>query len=272
MKYILLSNDSKIAEYAENCGVHRIMVDLETVGKEERQGHLDTVFSRHTLEDVQKVRQAISTSKLLVRVNPINPDSRREIETVINYGADILMLPMFRSSGEVKIFLECVAGRAQTMLLLETPQALVRIDEILDNQGIDEVFIGLNDLHLGFNLSFMFELLSGGIVEYLSDKLRKREIPFGFGGIARLGTGAIDASLILSEHYRLGSQSVILSRSFHSKSKSLEELQSQLDLSAEIIKLDEYLESLTRASNSLLEANRKQLCVLTRQLVEEISS
>ena len=39
-------------------------------------------------------------------------------------------------------------------------------------------------------------------------------IPFGFGGIARIGEGLLPSDYILGEHVRLGSSSVILSRTF----------------------------------------------------------
>ena len=39
-------------------------------------------------------------------------------------------------------------------------------------------------------------------------------MPFGFGGIARIGEGDLPSDNILGEHVRLGSQSVILSRTF----------------------------------------------------------
>ena len=38
---------------------------------------------------------------------------------------------------------------------------------------------------------------------------------FGFGGIARLGEGLLPGRDVLAEHLRLGSQAVILSRTFH---------------------------------------------------------
>lgn len=33
----------------------------------------------------------------------------------------------------------------------------------------------------------MFELLSCGIVEYMTDKIKAKNIPFGFGGMAKIG-------------------------------------------------------------------------------------
>lgn len=214
LKLMYITNNPEVARLAESCGVDRIFVDLEMLGKEARQGHLDTVISRHSMEDVSAIRGAITQSKLLVRVDPVNPDSQRQIDEVIARGADIVMLPMFTTTDEVRSFVQMVNGRARTCLLLETPQAMVRIDDILSVPGIDEVHIGLNDLHLGLGLDFMFELLSSGIVEYICKRIRAHGIPYGFGGIARIGYGMLPAEKIICEHYRLQSGMAILSRSF----------------------------------------------------------
>lgn len=47
-----------------------------------------------------------------------------------------------------------------------------------------------------------------------SEEDKKIGIPYGFGGIARLGCGDLPAERIIMEHYRLGSSRAILSRSF----------------------------------------------------------
>ena len=124
------------------------------------------------------------------------------------------MLPYFKTVKEVEIFLNFVNGRVKTMLLLETPEAVSVVDDILKLKGIDEIFVGLNDLSLGYGKKFMFELLSDGTVEELCFKFKKANIPYGFGGIAALGKGDLPAEKIIIEHYRMGSTSVILSRSF----------------------------------------------------------
>ena len=100
------------------------------------------------------------------------------------------------------------------MLLFETPQAIDNIDEILKLSGIDEVFIGLNDLSIGYGRKFMFELLSDGTVERICNKFKEYRLPYGFGGIASIGKGMLPSEKIIKEHYRLGSSCVILSRSF----------------------------------------------------------
>jgi hypothetical protein len=161
-----------------------------------------------------------------VRINPFFENTKKEIDDVIKSGADIVMLPYFKTVHEVEKFLNLVEGRAKTCLLLETPEAVEKLEDILKLPGIDYIHIGLNDLYLGYKMRFMFEPLANGIVEKLCEKINKAGIKFGFGGIARLGQGLLSAELILAEHYRLKSEMVILSRSFCNLQKltNLEEI------------------------------------------------
>lgn len=220
LKLMYITNRPEIAQIAESAGVDRIFVDMEYIGKSQRQGGMDTVQSHHTVEDVATVKNAITTAELIVRVNPIHDEtqefcsSEEEINDVIANGADIIMLPYFKTAAEVREFVRLVDGRARTLPLVETVEAVNDVDEILDIDGIDEIFVGLNDLSLGYGKKFMFELLSDGTVEYLCNKFKKKGIPYGFGGIASLGKGLIPSECIIKEHYRLGSTCSILSRSF----------------------------------------------------------
>lgn len=215
-----ITNRPEIAQIAETAGVDRIFVDMEYIGKTERQGGMDTVQSHHTVEDVARIRGAIGKAELMVRCNPIHratseySSSEEEIDAIVKNGADIIMLPYFKSATEVKTFIDLVGGRARTLPLVETPEAVESIDEILDLPGVDEIYIGLNDLSLGYHKKFMFELLADGTVEKLCFKFRQKGIPYGFGGIASVGKGLLPAEKVIREHYRLGSTSAILSRSF----------------------------------------------------------
>lgn len=237
LNLMYITNRPEIAQIAEENGVDWIFVDMEFIGKDNRQGGLDTVQNHHTIEDVRRVKASLKKAKVLVRVNPIHKammnadgtiaymDSKTEIESAIEAGADIVMLPFFHSVEEVKEFVYLVQQannqmehygnmRAQACLLLETPEAAILLDEILNVPGIDMIHIGLNDLHLAMGMKFMFQLLTDGIVEQLTKKLKAKGIPFGFGGIASLHGGALPGSYVLKEHYRLGSSMVIVGRSF----------------------------------------------------------
>lgn len=225
LKLMYITNRPEIAQIAESAGVDRIFVDMEYIGKADRQGGMDTVQSHHTVEDVRKMKEAVSMADVMVRVNPMHDrtaeygSSEEEINAVIEAGADIVMLPYFKGTDEVRRFLEMVGGRAKTLPLVETPEAVRVIDEILELPGLDEIFIGLNDLSLGYGKKFMFELLSDGTVERLCMKFRQRGIPYGFGGIAALGKGMLPSEYVIREHYRMGSTCTILSRSFCNVSK-----------------------------------------------------
>ena len=220
LKLMYITNNPDVARIAEEAGVDRIFVDMEYIGKTDRQGGMDTVQSHHTAEDVRRLRPVVKKAQLMVRINPMHSgtaeynSSREEIEAVIEAGADVIMLPYFKTVEEVKLFVELVAGRAKTFPLVETPEAVAAIDEILEIPGIDEIHVGLNDLSLGLGRTFMFELLSDGTIDALAEKFKAAGIPFGFGGIASLGRGILPSEYVIREHYRLGSTATILSRSF----------------------------------------------------------
>ena len=209
-----ITNKPAVARLAQDAGVDRVWVDLEYKGKELRQAGMNTVKSNHTVEDVKRLRPILNKSSLMVRVNPLDDESKEEIDAVINAGAEYVMLPMFTTREEVEKFISYVGGRAKTMLLVETKKAAENILSYIDLEGIDEVHIGLNDLHLQYQKTFMFELLTDGTVDNLAKVLREKKIKFGFGGFARIGYGILPAEQILTDHYRLGSEMSILSRGF----------------------------------------------------------
>lgn len=210
---ILAAEPDSVAE-AQAAGIDRIFYDLEYIGKSERQHGRNTVKSNNSIDDIPAVRKVVTSSELLVRTNPIHAYSKAEIDKAIEYGADVLMLPMVIDHHDVEQYVEMVNGRAKVCIMIETAASMARLDKILAVKGVDEIFVGLNDLHISMGLRFMFELLSGGLVEYIADKCNKAGMPFGFGGIARIGEGDLPSDYILGEHVRLGSESVILSRTF----------------------------------------------------------
>ena len=214
LNLMYITNIPAVALIAEKYGVDRVMVDLETLGKEERQKGMNTVQSHHTVDDVATISDMLTKAEMLVRVNPWNENSVCEVNSVIEAGADRIMLPMWKSADEVDKFLKTVNQRVHTTLLLETKEAVGCLDVVLDNPLIDEIHIGLNDLHLSYGLSFIFEPLTNGLVEAICEKCKAKNVPYGFGGIARIGEGMLPAEQIIMEHYRLGSTRVILARSF----------------------------------------------------------
>ena len=117
---------------------------------------MNTVKSNHSIDDIKKIKPLLSKAELMVRVNPWYENSWTEIDQVIEAGADIVMLPYWKTPTEVQLFLTAVKGRCKTSLLLETKEAVECVDQVLKMKGIDEIHIGLNDLHLSYGMSFMF--------------------------------------------------------------------------------------------------------------------
>ena len=268
LKLMYITNDLDVALIAEKYGVERVWIDLETLGKEERQKGLDAVKSHHTVDDIRKIKPHLTTSEMLVRVNHWYEGSEKEIEEVIDAGADMIMLPYWKSTDEVKSFIEAVDGRGQTTLLLETKEAVECIDEVLAMGGFDEIHIGLNDLHLSYGLDFMFELLTNGTVEMLCQKFKAAGIPYGFGGIAKIGDGAVPAERIILEHYRLGSTRAILSRTFCDNAKigSPEEINRVFAVNMK--ELREYERFAASASEYIHDKNREELSKAVKKVAE----
>lgn len=269
LKLMYITNDPAVAKIAAESGVDRIFIDMEVLGKAERQGGMDTVQSHHVPEDIATVRSAVGDSaEILARVNPLNENSQAEIDSAIANGADIVMLPMWRTADDIRAFVRMTGGRAKTMPLLETDTAADNIAEAAAIPGIDEMLIGLNDLHLCYGQKFMFQLLADGTVQRLCKTLGEANIPYGFGGVGRPGSGTLPAECIIGEHYRIGSQCVILSRSFCNTGKitDLDEIRRIFtDGVADIRRVERECAAWTFKQ---LEDNRRRVCACVDEIVK----
>lgn len=273
LKLMYITNRPEIAKIAENAGVDRIFVDMEYIGKDERQANLDTVKSHHTISDIQRIKEVVTKAEILVRVNPIHESSsqymcsEKEIDSAILSGADIIMLPMFKSLDEVKQFITYIDGRAKTMLLVETPEAVGIIEQIVKLKGIDSIHIGLNDLHLALHRKFMFELLADGTVDEICSAIASSNIAYGFGGIARIGYGLLPAEYVIREHYRLGSSCAILSRAFCNADKMDDVTEIERLFSTEMIRIRQTEKNATEMTNLELLENHNTVKRLVNKIV-----
>ncbi len=250
----LITNDPQVAAYAVANGVGRIMVDIERLGKAERQAGRSTVISDHQIADVGRIRAVLPGAELLLRVNPWHAESVAEIRAGIGAGASLIMLPMARHEDEVAAAAaEASRHGVGIVPLVETTQAMVRLHRIVQVPGVREIYLGLNDLHLGLGLDFMFEPVASGLLDHLAAVVRASGLPFGFGGVATVGGGHIPAELVLAEHVRLGSRRVILSRAFSQGAVTVEDFKTRIDLPAQIARLQaEYARLTTLTPDGLL--------------------
>jgi len=268
MKFMLITNNPELANYAENCGVGRIFIDLEVNGKQERQGHLDTLISQHSMGDIPLVKESIDQVELLVRLNPLHSNTQSEVDQAIELGADLLMLPMFQTAKELNTFSDMVRGRVGIIPLVETHNAMLDMHNIVKVPGLSEIYIGLNDLHLDMGLKFMFEPLANDMIDRAVETIKQSNLSFGFGGVARVGEGFIPGELVLAEHVRLGSSSVILSRTFHRSGNDMENFIENTDLKLEVNKLNLTLERLSNRDTQQTESDRQNMKKSVNKIIE----
>lgn len=270
LQWMLITANTEIAAYAEAAGVHRIFVDMEVLGKAERQGHLDTHKAAHTFADVAALAQVLQRAELMVRLNPLHAGSAAEVAQAVAAGAQRLMLPMFTCAEEVAEF-AALAGGCPVTWLAETPQALLRLGDWLPLlRAGDEIHFGLNDLSIAMGLNFLFESMAARMFDVAAQCLRAAGVPFGIGGIARAHTGDVAANQILGEHVRLGCSRLILSRAFHGSAKSLADLQAQLDLPHELAQLHEVEAQWQAAGDAALQENQAVLARVVFDKAKEL--
>lgn len=219
MDFVLtaITDDPIQAARCDAAGVDRIGVDIERLHKNARQGHLPQArISAHELAALPALARVVTRAALFARLNQLHDGSGAEIAEALAGGARVLMLPYFTSAQEVRRFVRLVDGRARAVLLLETAAALVRLHEIVAVEGVDEIMVGLNDLHWSMGVASPFELVAADLMELVSTAVRAGGVRFGFGGLGRAGDESlpVPADLIFAQHARLGSGAAWLARSF----------------------------------------------------------
>ena len=265
LKFLMITSDPDIARFAVDAGVDRLFIDLEQIGKAARQSHVDSWKSSHTVADIAPVRRAVPRAEVLVRINPLHDGTAAEVEAVLDHGADWIMQPMWRDADAVRRLADLVRGRARLMPLAETADAVAALPDLAGE--IDAAMIGLNDLHLDRGLDFMFQPFADGSLDAAAAALRNAGTPFGVGGIARAGEGHLPPEILLGEHVRLGSEWVILSRTFHRNAACVAEITAQMDFAAEIAKLRDIYAGFA-AAPARLDANRQEAA----RRIEEIAA
>ena len=251
----LITNEPALASHADRAGVDRIGIDLEYLGKAERQSGQDTRLSRHHWEDLSRISQCFHRADSFVRLNPIHAGTEAEVETALELGARVLMLPSFRTAGEAATFVRMVRGRARVSVLVELAPAVVRIREILDVRGIDEVMIGLNDLHLQFGVANHFEVLASPLVDMLAAEVLRKGLRLAIGGVGRAGdtTLPVPSDLVYAQYPRLGATGAWLARSF------VNAMPSPSGFQADILELRNRLNEWAAAPAEDLERARAEL-------------
>lgn len=249
----LWTDDPVLARAADRAGIDRIGVDIETRGKHERQAGLGTWISPHRTACLPEIRSALTKAQVFARVNPLSDDTPQEVESLLELGVAVLMLPMFRSAEEVARFVAIVDGRATVVPLLETVGASEDIASLTALAGIEEIHVGVNDLALELGMRNRFEILDCELIEHLSATVRAAGLRLGIGGIGRVDDASlpIPSDLVYAQYPRLGATAALLSRVFTDPRAEAREL------SVEVNRTRTRLARWFAASHSELQAARR---------------
>jgi citrate lyase beta subunit len=259
--FTLWTADVQLAARADAAGVDRIGIDLETLGKRERQAGLGTWISPHCLADLAPLRATVDQADLFARVNPLHRGTAAELDAVIDAGVEIVMLPMFVSADDVDRFCSLVAGRACVVLLAETLGALRQLPGALAVQGVDEVHIGINDMALEMGLPNRFSVM---VLDEIADAAacaNAADLRFGIAGVGRVSDEdlPIPTDLVYAQYARLGARGALLSRSFFEPDPEA------IDLEAELVRSHERLAWWrTRTPEELEEARGALACAAAK--------
>ena len=192
-------------------GIDTVIVDCETLGKEDRQAGADTQINHNTMDDLHRVRQANTQGRVACRINRFHESTAREVEEALAAGADEIFLPMVRTVSEVESTLRLVAGRCALSILVETTAA-VACSHRLARLPVSRVYMGLNDLAIDRGSENIFDSVADGTVEQVR---REFSVPVGFGGLTLPDLGSpVPARLLIGEMARLDCSFSFLRRSF----------------------------------------------------------
>jgi hypothetical protein len=203
--------DPGFARDVVEAGAAGLVVDWEVRGKHRRQAGADTEVNAHTALDLGRVRAA-TDGRILCRVNAVGPWTADEVERAVGLGADEVLLPMVRHPDEVDRALELVDGRVGVGILVETVDAVRRVDA-LAARPLSRIYVGLNDLMIDRGRSVVFEPLVDGTVAALRSRVA---LPFGVAGLTVPDGGhPVPSRLLAGELARIDASFTFLRRSFH---------------------------------------------------------
>lgn len=235
--YIAITNNPKQAQNFTECGIQQIMVDIETLGKVERQGHKDTIISNHLLSDVSHIKDLNLDADIICRINPFHKNTFEEIDKAIINGADIIMIPMITSIDNYRSMVDSIGKRAKVLPLIETPYSVFKLSAILEYSALTQIHFGLNDLCLSLGMKNLFEVLLSEVFQSTVSNIQVDGMIRGIGGIGDPQVSQKVSPLnLLNRYMKCHSNSVILSRSFFSNSSDKDYIIRSLQIFEEAIK------------------------------------
>ena len=241
-------------------GASGVVVDWVRRGKGARQAGADTQINADTPEDLGAVRAA-QGGTVLCRVNRWSPWTPAEIDLAVSCGADEVLLPMVRRPEEVDAALAVVAGRCGLGILVETTEAVRRVDELVE-RPLARLYVGLNDLMIDRGGGPLFRALVDGTVDRVATAAAGAGIAFGVAGLTLPEAGRpVPCRLVLGALARAGASFTFLRRSFWADT-------SGRDLAVEVPRILSAAEEATHRPPAAVAADHAELTATVAMLSE----
>lgn len=206
---LLFTVDVPLAQRAAVAGLAGFVVDWEARGNGERTVGDDGVPD--TAADLARIA-AVTGPRVVCRINPVGPDTAREVEVALEHGATDLLVPMVESPHEVTRVASLVGGRARVGIMVETVAACANADEIA-RAPVDFVYVGLLDLAVARREGNVFRPFADGTADRLREIFATTR--FGIGGVTVIDGGSpVPCRTLLGEMARLETDVAFARRSF----------------------------------------------------------
>lgn len=253
----LWTADPGVARAADAAGIDRIGLDLELLGKADRQAGQGTWVSPHTVDQLPPVRDSLRKAGLFARTNALHRGSKEELERLIDLGVEFLMLPNFSRVSEVEQYLRLVDGRARVIPLLERVAIRPDLPRLLDISELKEIHLGLNDLSIDLGLPARLAVLTSDFVREIAAAVCAAGVRLGVGGIGRAYDNhlPVPSDLIYGQYPRLGATAALISRSFAAEQLSPEALRAEVRKSRQ--RLSEWFTATKAQTDEACEALRR---------------
>jgi hypothetical protein len=254
------ANMPAAARAVVGAGAAGVIVDWERRGKGARQAGADTQINADTPAHLASVRAAVSGT-VLCRVNRWSRWTPAEIDLAVSLGADEVLLPMVRRPEEVDAGLDVVAGRCGLGILVETTEALRRVDTLVE-RPLARLYVGLNDLMIDSGGGPLFLALVDGTVDRVAAAAAGAGVPFGVAGLTVPEAGRpVPCRLVLGALARVGASFTFLRRSFWADTAGR-------DLGVEVPRIIAAAKEATRRPPAAVAADHAELAAMVAVLSE----
>jgi 2-keto-3-deoxy-L-rhamnonate aldolase RhmA len=184
-EFALWTDEPALAAVAIASGVDCVGPDLEHIGKRLRQPEPTALISGHRIESLRALSRVVPAKNRFARCNPIGTGFAAEVESLIAYGVNTIMLPMVKRVEDVQLALQCIAGRTRLIVMIEQASLLDSMESLASIDEVHAFYVGTNDLSRSMGHRTRFGPIADGTLARIIEQLRSAQRRYGFFGLAR---------------------------------------------------------------------------------------